>query len=333
MKIKKEVKIGFIMLLAIALLFWGANYLKGTNLLENNKRFFAIYERVDGLGTSNPVVINGFKVGQVEKISFLPDNSGRLLVKFSVSKENFRISKDTRAKIISSDILGSKSIELKLGHSNEELQDLDTLESDIEASLTESVNQQIAPLKRKAEDLIRTVDSAIIMVSAIFNKKARSDLDASFTSIKNSLQTFERTMNQVDGMVKAERDKISGILTHLESITKNLANNNDKLTASLENIEAISDSLAGANLKQTVNNASVAMSEVSEVMRKINQGEGSLGQLINNDTLYVNLERAADDLDKLMLDMRLNPERYVHFSIFGRKKKEVADPAEEELKK
>jgi phospholipid/cholesterol/gamma-HCH transport system substrate-binding protein len=140
-------------------------------------------------------------------------------------------------------------------------------------------------------------------------------------------------MNQVDGMVKAERDKISGILTHLESITKNLANNNDKLTASLENIEAISDSLAGANLKQTVNNASVAMSEVSEVMRKINQGEGSLGQLINNDTLYVNLERAADDLDKLMLDMRLNPERYVHFSIFGRKKKEVADPAEEELKK
>lgn len=333
MKIKKEVKIGFIMLLAIALLFWGANYLKGTNLLDKSKRFFAIYERVDGLGTSNPVVINGFKVGQVEEISFLPDNSGRLLVKFSVSKENFRISKDTRAKIISSDILGSKSIELKLGHSNEELQNLDTLESDIEASLTESVNQQIAPLKRKAEDLIRTVDSAIITVSAIFNKKARNDLDASFTSIKNSLQTFERTMNQVDGMVKDERQKISGILTHLESITKNLANNNEKLSASLENIEAISDSLAGANLKQTVNNAAFAMSEVSEVMRKINQGEGSLGQLINNDTLYVNLERAADDLDKLMLDMRLNPERYVHFSIFGRKNKGAAKQEEEELKK
>lgn len=323
MKIRKEVKIGAIMIIAIALLFWGANYLKGINLLEKNKRFFAIYERVDGLGSSNPVVINGYKVGQVEEISFLPDNSGRLLVKFSVTEENFRISKDTRAKIISSDLLGSKSIELQLGTSNEELQNLDTLESDVEASLTEAVNQQIAPLKRKAEDLISTVDSAIITVSAIFNKKARSDLDASFTSIKNSLETFERTMNQVDGMVKDERNKISEVLTHLESITRNLANNNDKLTASLENIEAISDSLAGANLKQTVNNASIAMTEVASVMQKINQGEGSLGQLINNDTLYNNLERSADDLDKLLLDMRLNPERYVHFSIFGRKKKEA----------
>lgn len=323
MKIRKEVKIGAIMIIAIALLFWGANYLKGINLLEKNKRFFAIYERVDGLGSSNPVVINGYKVGQVEEISFLPDNSGRLLVKFSVTEENFRISKDTKAKIISSDILGSKSIELQLGRSNEELQNLDTLESDVEASLTEAVNEQIAPLKRKAEDLISTVDSAIITVSAIFNKQARSDLDASFTSIKNSLETFERTMNQVDGMVKDERNKISEVLTHLESITRNLANNNDKLTASLENIEAISDSLAGANLKQTVNNASIAMTEVASVMQKINQGEGSLGQLINNDTLYNNLERSADDLDKLLLDMRLNPERYVHFSIFGRKKKEA----------
>lgn len=323
MKIRKEVKIGAIMIIAIALLFWGANYLKGINLLEKNKRFFAIYERVDGLGSSNPVVINGYKVGQVEEISFLPDNSGRLLVKFSVTEENFRISKDTRAKIISSDLLGSKSIELQLGTSNEELQNLDTLESDVEASLTEAVNQQIAPLKRKAEDLISTVDSAITTVSAIFNKQARSDLDASFTSIKNSLQTFERTMVQVDGMVKAERNKIAEVLTHLESITRNLANNNDKLTASLENIEAISDSLAGANLKQTVNNASIAMTEVASVMQKINQGEGSLGQLINNDTLYNNLERSADDLDKLLLDMRLNPERYVHFSIFGRKKKEA----------
>lgn len=328
MKIRKEVKIGAIMIIAIALLFWGANYLKGINLLEKNKRFFAIYERVDGLGSSNPVVINGYKVGQVEEISFLPDNSGRLLVKFSVTEENFRISKDTRAKIISSDILGSKSIELQLGRSNEELQNLDTLESDVEASLTEAVNEQIAPLKRKAEDLISTVDSAITTVSAIFNKQARSDLDASFTSIKNSLQTFERTMVQVDGMVKAERNKIAEVLTHLESITRNLANNNDKLTASLENIEAISDSLAGANLKQTVNNASIAMTEVASVMQKINQGEGSLGQLINNDTLYNNLERSADDLDKLLLDMRLNPERYVHFSIFGRKKKEAKKEVE-----
>lgn len=324
MKIRKEVKIGFLVLLTIGLGIWGAQYLKGTNLFDDNRRFFAIYDHVDGLAASNPVVINGYKVGQVESINFLEDYSGKLIVKFTVTEKNFRLPEDTKAKIISSDLLGSKSIDLNLGTSEVELKNLDTLESSIEASLTEAVNQQIAPLKRKAEELISTVDSAIIVVQSIFNKKARGDIGASFTSIRNSLEAFEKTMNRVDGLVEQEREHIAAIFQNVESITKNLARNNERLTQSLENIEAISDSLAGANLKQTVNNASFAMEEVAEVMEKINQGQGSLGQLINNDTLYTNLEAAAKDLDQLLLDMRLNPERYVHFSIFGRKKKDPA---------
>jgi phospholipid/cholesterol/gamma-HCH transport system substrate-binding protein len=329
MKIRKEVKIGLMVLISIGLLIWGAQFLKGTNLFNKSRKFFAIYEHVDGLSASNPVVINGYKVGQVESIDFMNDNSGNLLVQFSVTKRDFKIPKDSKAKIVSSDILGSKSIDLQLGEAIEELQDLDTLEASIEASLTEAVNQQIAPLKKKAEELISTVDSAIIVVQSIFNKKARGDIGASFTSIRNSLQAFETTMNRVDGLVKQEREHIAAIFQNVESITKNLAQNNERLTQSLTNIEAISDSLAGANLKQTVNNASIAMEEVAGVMEKINSGQGSLGQLINNDTLYTNLEAAANDLDQLLLDMRLNPERYVHFSIFGRKKKEASDDQSE----
>lgn len=325
MKVRKEVKIGLVVIISISLLFWGANYLKGTNLLDKNQHFYAVYENVDGLTTSNPVLINGFKVGQVEKIDFIDNSSGKLVIKFSVTQKNFNLPKDTKARIISSDILGSKSVNLVLGKSQEPAQNLDTLNAEIEASLTEAVNQQIAPLKRKAEDLIKTVDSAIIVVQSIFNKKARGDIGASFTSIKNSLEAFEKTMYRVDGLVAQEQEHIAAIFQNVESITKNLAKNNDKLSQSIENIEAISDSLAGANLKQTVNNASIAMQEVAEVMEKINSGHGSLGQLINNDTLYTNLEAAASDLDQLLLDMRLNPERYVHFSIFGRKKKEATN--------
>ncbi len=323
MKIRKEVRIGFVMVLALSLLFWGANYLKGTNILKKQRQFYAVYDRVDGLGSSNPVVINGFKVGQVDEITFYPGNSGSLLVLFSVSEDNFNIPVDTRAHIISSDILGSKSISLELGESSDLAQDKDTLNSAIESSLSESVNQQIAPLKKKAEDLISTVDSAIIIVSQIFNKKARGDLDASFTSMRSSLEAFERTMNRADEFVVSEREHLSKIFIHVESITQNLASNNLKLSNTLANMEAITDSLAGADLTQTVNNASNAMKQVSEVMDKVNQGQGSIGQLLNNDTLYTNLEAAANDLDQLLLDMRLNPERYVHFSIFGRKKKDA----------
>jgi len=321
MKIKKEVKIGLVALTCVAMLFWGANYLKGTNILKKDRSYFAVYTQIDGLTTSNPVKINGFKVGQVEDIRFMGDQSGKLIVKFSVRDKNFFIPKDSRAKIVSSDILGSKSIDLILGESIIGLDANDTLIAEIEASLSESVNQQIAPLKKKAEDLIQTIDSAVVIVSSIFNKQAQADLDSSFSNIRSSLEAFERTMIQVDNMVAEERENLNAIFKNVESITRNLANNNQQLNNTLANMEAISDSLAGANLKQTVNNASKAMAAVSDVMAKINNGEGSMGQLVNNDTLYLNLESAALDLDKLLLDMRLNPERYVHFSIFGRKNK------------
>lgn len=321
MKISKEVKIGFVMLLAIALLFWGANFLKGNNIFTKDRFYFAVYEHVDRLAPSNPVTVNGFKVGQVESVAFTSGNAGKLIVKFSVTEDNLKVPEDTKAEIVNLDILGSKAIDLKLGRSLDMADDLDTLKSGLEATLTETVNQEIAPLKKKAEDLISTVDSAIIMVSTIFNQRARDDLDSSFSNIRKTLQTFNRTMNRVDGLVAEEREHLNAIFENVESISRNLANNNESLTNSLENIEAITDSLAGANLRQTVTNASFAMKQLSEVIEKVNRGEGSMGMLINNDTLYRNLEASASDLDKLLLDMRLNPERYVHFSIFGRKDK------------
>ena len=322
MRISKEVKVGFVMLLAISLLFWGANFLKGHDIFSKNRFYFAVYEHVDRLAPSNPVTVNGFKVGQVESVDFIPDYSGRLLVKFSITEENLRVPNDTKAEIVNLDILGSKGIDLQLGKSADLASDQDTLTSGIESTLTETVNQEIAPLKQKAEALISTVDSAILVISTIFNQRARDDLDSSFSSIRKSLKTFNTTMSRVDGLVAEEREHLNKIFENVESISGNLAKNNQTLTNSLSNIEAITDSLAGANLRQTVNSASLAMRQLTDIVQKVNNGEGSLGLLVNNDTLYQNLEASAADLDKLLLDMRLNPERYVHFSIFGRKDKD-----------
>jgi len=309
------------MLLSLILLFWGANFLKGNDIFVKDRNFIAVYDHIDGLSPSSPVMINGFKVGKVEEIDFISNRTGQLYVKFSVQKENFFIPEDTKAKIYSSDILGSKSISLILGSSNTEVQNMDTLSSEIEATLTESVNQQIAPLKRKAEDLISSVDSAIIIVSSIFNDKARDDLNKSFSSIKDALHTFENTMLKIDGAVADEKEHINKIFSNIESITNNFSKSNEKLTMIVDNVESITDSLAESNLLQTVNNASLAMAEAAQLMEKINRGEGTIGALVNNDTLYRNLESAARDLDSLMIDLNENPQRYVHFSIFGRKDK------------
>lgn len=322
MKIKKEVKVGLVMLLSIALLFWGANYLKGNDIFNDSRHFYAVYDHIDGLTPSSPVLINGFKVGQVEHIDFMSNKSGKLLVKFSVQKEDFFIPEDSQAKIHASDILGSKSIDLILGSSITQVENLDTLGSDIEATLSEAVNQQIAPLKLKAEELISDLDSAIIIVSSIFNEKARGDLNQSFTNIKDALHTFEQTMIKIDGAVADKSEHIGRIFDNVESITSNFAKSNSQLTAVIDNMESITDSLAASNLKQAVNNASTALTSVAELMEKVNNGEGSLGALMNNDTLYTNVESAARDLDSLMIDLRNNPHRYVHFSIFGRKNKD-----------
>ncbi|MBL4709650.1 MAG: MCE family protein [Flavobacteriales bacterium] len=327
MKISKEVKIGAVMVLAIFLAVWGANYLKGTNFFDNSRHFYAVYENINGLSRTNPVKINGFKVGQVEEIDFLPDFSGKLYVKFSVTKDEFRIPKGTRAEIFSDGFLGAKAIRLKLTEEDVFHNDRDTLFSGVEASLQESVNAQIAPLKRKAESLIGSIDSAITTVKSIFNTKAQEDIGSSISNIRQSLEIFKQTMLDADAMVNENRVSFKNISSGIESIVTNFEKNNETLNKTLANLQSISDSLAGANLQQTINNASLAMQEIAELMGKVNRGEGSIGALLNNDSLYKNLEAAAYDLDQLMLDMRLNPERYVHFSIFGRKSKKKS-PAE-----
>lgn len=321
MKVSKEVKIGGVMLLCIFLAVWGANYLKGKNIFDNSLKLYAIYDNVGGLARSNPVMFNGNKVGQVENVEFSKDFSGKLIVQFSVTESFIKIPKDSRAAIFSDGFLGGKAINLELGSSTDLVTESDTLTSSIEASLQDAVNQQIAPLKNKAEDLIGSIDSAITTVKSIFNTQAQEDIGSSITNIRQSLAVFKQTMIDADAMVNENRQSLQRIFSNVESITKNFENNNEKLDQTLTNLKSISDSLAGANLQQTVNNASIAMQQVAELMQKVNNGEGSLGALMNNDTLYQNLEAAAYDLDQLMLDMRLNPERYVHFSIFGRKDK------------
>lgn len=321
MKVSKEVKIGGVMLLCIFLAVLGANYLKGKNIFDNSLKLYAIYDNVGGLARSNPVMFNGNKVGQVENVEFSKDFSGKLIVQFSVTESFIKIPKDSRAAIFSDGFLGGKAINLELGSSTDLVTESDTLTSSIEASLQDAVNQQIAPLKNKAEDLIGSIDSAITTVKSIFNTQAQEDIGSSITNIRQSLAVFKQTMIDADAMVNENRQSLQRIFSNVESITKNFENNNEKLDQTLTNLKSISDSLAGANLQQTVNNASIAMQQVAELMQKVNNGEGSLGALMNNDTLYQNLEAAAYDLDQLMLDMRLNPERYVHFSIFGRKDK------------
>jgi len=319
-KLSKEVKIGLATVVAFACFIYGFNYLKGKNFFASQNKFYAIYSDVDGLVEANPLIINGYKVGIVSDITLSSNLSNGVVVTMLLDN-SIKIPKNSIARIVSSDIMGSKAIQLVLGNSPEFVVDGDTLLSEKEENLKQSVNKTIAPLQKKAESLISSIDSVMYVVQEILNKDARKNLSGSFESINRTFRTLEKTSVKLDDLVESERAKVSNIITKASHLATTLADNSQDISNILKNFSAISDSLKRSKIVSVINNANITLAQTSEIAQKINRGEGTLGLLVNNDSLYRKLDKSAEDLDKLLVDLQLNPKRYVHFSAFGRKEK------------
>lgn len=321
MKLSKEFKTGVVVAVGVCLLIFGIFFLKGTNLFGENREYYAVYDHIDGLAPSNPITINGFKVGQIKDIHLYPDNSRRVVIVLQIFEESIKIPKGSIASIYSSDLLGSKAVEIKMTDKPMYHSVGDTLGTSTQESLSAAVRAELAPLRAKTIELIGSIDSAVMIVRSILNEDARSSLSESFKGIQRAINTFENTAIKLDTMIAAERAKISSIFSNVQSIAQTMASNNDHLTNIITNFSSISDSLAAADLTTTINNTKDAMAEMEDIMSKINQGQGTMGMLVNNDSLYNSLNSSSQSLDLLVEDLRVNPHRYLHFSVFGRKPK------------
>ena len=314
MTIKKEVKIGGIVVIAVFLFIYGLNFLKGKNIFTARTHYYVVYKNVGGLTESNPVYFNGFVVGKVNKIFFAPDMKGGIVVDFVLRENDLKIPKNSIARIFSDGLLGTKAIGLDFGTSTEYAESGDTLLPNLENSLTAQMSEQLMPVKDKAENLIVRADSLMAVITKLFSPGVNDNLRHSIENV-NSI-----TLN-VNGMVAEQRKRLDAITANIESISKNLKDNNENLTKIMANFKNISDSIAKANLAQTLNNANLAVKQTAEIMEKINSGKGSLGMLVNNDSLYKHLDNASRDLDRLLVDLKEHPKRYVHLSVFGKSDK------------
>lgn len=317
--VKKEIKVGIIVIVSIGVFIYGFNFLKGHNIFNPQRKLYAIYPKIEGLLEANPLMVNGYKVGQVNKIELVKgDTSYKVLVTFFVTSD-VQIPKGSFAKVISSDLLGSKAVEIVFSNNTQFLADGDTLLPDMEEDLKKQVNRQIAPLQKKAEGLISSIDSVMQVVQQVMNANVRQNLITSFESIKNTIMTLERTTYKVDTLMSSEQRAISAIIQKTNSIVNNIEKNNDKLSNVINNFSNISDSLAKANIKKTIEETNIALADANKILAQVNSGQGTVGKLIKNDSLYNNLNKSSEDLDKLLKDLRINPERYVHISVFGKK--------------
>ena len=315
MKIANETKVGILAAFSIAVLIIGYNFLKGNSIFSSETVLYARYTRVDGLGVSKPVLINGFQIGRVDKLVLQPN--GEIVATLKINGK-YDIPKTTVAKLESTDLLGSKAIVMALGTGTDYAMDGDTLNSNVEKNLMEAVE----PVQKKAELIIGKMDSILTSVNTILNPDFQKNVNKSFNSIAATLASLEGTSKKVDGLVGVEGKRISAILSNAESISANLKNNNAKINAILNNINTVTDQVAAANFKQTIDNANKAVADLQGIVTKVNDGQGTLGLLVNDTKMYDNLNNASKNLDNLIIDLKENPKRYVHFSVFGGGKKD-----------
>ena len=305
----KELKTGIVAIVIIAIFIWGYNFLKGQNLFDANTRYFKVeYSNIGGLTESSLVTINGLKVGKVIEIGFNKSNDkkGQLVVRFIIEKD-FQFSKESIVKIYSPNPLGGSNLAIVPSYEGENAVSGDCLKGQIESNLFTSIGERLDPLQSKLEKVLVSADSLFKNVNKILDTNTQ-------TSLKNSVKTLETTLMEVKKMMLS----VNGVIDNTSSDLKESIKNTKVIT---ENFAKVSDTLANADIGGIMRKAEVTLNSVNLMLAGIHNGEGTIGKLVTDDELYNNIAGMTNELENLLREMKLNPKRFVHFSLFGKKAK------------
>jgi len=317
----KELKIGFVVILIIIIFIWGFNFLNGQDIFQPSKRqFYVEYNNVGGLTEASSVFINGLKVGGVENIDFNtnPDKKGEILVKFSMNN-NFQFSKKSIVKIYSPNPLSGSNLVLLPSNEGEKAESGDYLTGEVEEGLFSSLGARLDPIQIKLERVLVTADNLFNNINNVLDKKTVNSVKNSVLEIEQTITDVRKTIASLNSLVDSNAKGLNETLKNTNQITQNLSK--------------VTDTLANANLGEIIRKTQYSLTSVNKILDGINNGNGTAGKLLNDDELYKNLTAMSQEMEELLRDLKLNPKRFVHFSLFGKKpapyKPEVV---EEELK-
>lgn len=313
---RTEFKIGLAFILGFLVLYWGINFMKGEDIFSSQKKFYVVYDNTEGLLATRPVTINGYQVGQVNSISFHPDQSGRLVVTLQVNNE-FPITQGTVAKIYSASIMGEKSISLHTKKGTPLALSGDTLFSDTERDLTQEVNMQLAPIKARTEELLGTLDTVIGLASGFLDQRTSDNFKSTIESIEKTFQSVQESASEISNYLSDNKENFDAVSENFRLLSEELARNSSDITSTIQNVEAISDSLSSARLTETINNMESITARFDRLMAELETGEGAASKIIYDEEVYANLKQATDNLNRLLLDIKYNPNKYLHVSVFG----------------
>lgn len=307
MKISKETKVGILAVVAIAILYIGFNFLKGIDFFDPSNTYYTLYDDVDGLAVSNPVKVNGYRIGRVSSISLLQKGAEtKMLVGLDVT-DDLDIYEGSEAMLVDDDLLGSKAIVLKIRRGGQMLQDEDTLAATVDQPLS-------AMIKERADPIIADVDTTLTRVNNILG-----DLSGSGMQVEKMLGQLQEASVSLNYIVMENRRDINAIATNVRGLTEALNDSQNGVKPLMVKLNQMADTLNSLELKQTVHQANQAIANLEQLSQGLQQGEGSLGMLLKDDSLYQNLNKSSEDLDRLLIDIRQNPGRYLdlRFNLIG----------------
>ena len=292
----------------------GFSFLKSTPIFDNSKTFYAVYPNVGGLQSGTTVSINGFSVGKVNDIKFL-DEKGNLLVTFTVGND-FKFSKNSLVELYDTGIIGGKGLQIRpVFDATGIAQSGDTLQSETRPGITDLAQQKLTPLVRKFESAISGADSVLVNVNSVLDSKTKKELKEVIGGLNILLTSLNKSATSLNSVLEGNREKLDNSFKNFEVLTSNFAK--------------LSDSLNSAGLGRTLASLESTMASLDQVAQKIENGDGTLGLLMNDKELYSNLNSSSRELELLLQDFRLNPKRYVNVSVFGKKQKDYTVPEED----
>jgi phospholipid/cholesterol/gamma-HCH transport system substrate-binding protein len=302
--LSKEIKAAIFVLTTIFLFIFGFNFLKGSSIFDKQKTVYAVYDEVDGLLVGANVMINGLSIGNVTDLDFLP-NSTKIVVTLKV-KDKINFSSNSSATIYETGVLGGLAIAIEpIFQKGMVVKSGDTLNSNIRPGLTELINRQIEPLQRKLESTLTSVDSIFSGASYVLNKETQNDIKESLNTLTSAVKAINNSSLIIEKTLTEKNTQINNSIDNIESITTNLSN--------------VSKELNDFGIAGVLSNLEKSVDGINLIVSNLNSDNSSLGKLISNDDVYENLNLSIESLNLLINDIKTNPKKYVHFSVFGRK--------------
>ncbi len=313
MKITREVKTGILAVSAILLFIFGYNFLNGKNLLDSERTYYVVYDDVEGLIPSSPVTINGLIVGKVKAIDFL-NKKGSLIVTFNVNSD-FAFSKSSFAQIHGTGLIGGKSLSITpVYDQTQTAKSGDTLPGKVEEGLLDIVTDRFTPLQEKLEIAIINANTLLNSINKTLSTDTQRDIQSALKDLSVTMRTFKGASSKLDNLLGNNQEKLDKTFTNLDEMSTNL----NKFSNGLSTIDVAK---LGSDLKNILAN-------FDNISADIKNGKGTMGKLLKDEKLYDNLESTSKQLELLLQDLRLNPKRYVHISVFGKNNKPYEKPSD-----